>query len=345
MKNEFSMLPKITVCMAAYNAAGYINESIQSILDQTFEDFELLIINDGSTDQTLDIVNEFKDPRIRLVNNDKNRGLTYTRNVALTEARGEYIAILDSDDVAVPNRLELQYTFFQEHPDFALCGGHGTVIDKTGKHVEDNRFIVPVGADKIKMTLLFQNTFINSTVMYKSAVLRELNGYLDYAPAEDYELFTRISAKYQVNNLDCILVKYRIHDNNISIVQSETGREKVFAIKQNQLTQLQIEPDERTSKALFSLLEGDFNASSFTDYLSLFTRLKTANQSLKKYPQIPFEKVLFNYWFQIIYIKRAKMNALSLLLNKNLFKWSFVSLRQLRKTFKLSINGIGSISK
>lgn len=331
--------------MAAYNVGDYITESIQSILDQTFKDFELLIVNDGSTDQTVDLVNRFKDSRIRLFNNDRNRGLTYTRNVAIKEAQGEYIAILDSDDIALPNRLELQYNFFQKYPGFALCGGHGTVIDKTGQHVEDSRFIVPIGADKIKMTLLFQNTYINSTVMYKSAVLRELNGYQDYAPAEDYELFTRISDIYPVNNLDAVLVKYRIHDANTSIVQSERGRKNVFRIKQKQLEYLQIEPDETTSTAFFSLLEGDYSANTFTDYLSLFSRLKKANKSLKKYPEIPFEKKLFDYWFQIIYEKNAKMNALSLLFNVSLFKWSFITLRQLRKTFKLSVKGIGSISK
>ncbi|HMI04321.1 MAG TPA: glycosyltransferase family 2 protein [Pedobacter sp.] len=338
------MNPKITVFMAAYNAANYINESIQSILDQTFEDFELLIVNDGSTDETVDIINNFKDSRIRLLHNDKNRGLTYTRNIVVNEARAEYIAILDSDDVAIHNRLELQYNFFQEHPDFALCGGHGTVIDEAGNPVADNRFTVPVGSDKIKMTLLFYNTFINSTVMYKAAVLKELNGYNDYAPAEDYELFIRISDKYPVANLDSILVKYRLHSSNTSLVQSETGRAKVHSIKEKQLTNLQITADKKLTDTFFSLLEWDYSASDFTDYLSLFTKLKAANKSLNKYPEIPFEIMLFNRWFEIICVKKAKMNALSLLLNKNIFKWSYVNFRQFRKAFKLSIRGIGQLS-
>lgn len=330
--------------MAAYNAAKYINESIQSILDQTFDSFELLIVNDGSTDGTVDNINNFKDSRIRLLHNDKNRGLTYTRNVVVNEARGEYIAILDSDDIAVHNRLELQYNFFQEHPDFALCGGHGTVIDEASNPVIGNRFTVPVDPDKIKMTLLFHNTFINSTVMYKTAALKELNGYNDYAPAEDYELFTRMSDKYPVANLDCVLVKYRIHSSNISTVQSELGRMKVRLIKEKQLTNLQIEADKQLTDAFFSILEGKYNTSNFAVYLSLLSKLKAANRSLSKYPRIQFEKMLFNRWFEIIYVKRAKMNALSLLLNTNLFKWSYVSFRQLRKVLKLSIRGIGQLS-
>lgn len=338
------MKPKITVFMAAYNAANHIKESIQSILDQTFQNFELLIVNDGSTDETVAIINKFKDPRIRLLYNDKNQGLTYTRNVVVNEARADYIAILDSDDVAIPNRLELQYNFFQEHPDFALCGGHGTVIDEAGNPVDDNRFTVPVGAEKIKMMLLFYNTFINSTVMYKTAVLKELNGYRDYAPAEDYELFIRISDKYPVANLDSVLVKYRIHSSNTSLVQSELSRTKVRSIKEKQLIDLQITADKKLTDTFFSLLEWDYSAANFTDYLSLFTKLKTANRSLNKYPQIPFEKMLFNRWFEIIYEKKAKMNALLLLLNKDIFKWSYVSSRQLRKAFKLSIRGFGQLS-
>ncbi|ATP58493.1 hypothetical protein CPT03_19505 [Pedobacter ginsengisoli] len=337
------MNPKITVFMAAYNAASYIQESIQSILDQTFENFELLIVNDGSTDETVVVINSFKDSRIRLIHNDKNRGLTYTRNVVLNEAKGEYIAILDSDDVAITNRLELQYNFFQEHPEYALCGGHGSVIDEASKPVVDNRFTVPIGPDKIKMTLLFQNTFINSTVMYKTTVLKELNGYNDYAPAEDYELFIRLSDKYPVANLDTILVKYRIHGSNTSILQSETGRLKVRSIKEKQLTNLQIKADKKIIDAFFSILEWNYRAN-FADYLSLFTKLKAANKDLHKYPEIPFEKMLFNYWFEIIYTKKAKMNALPLLLNKNIFKWSYVNFRQLRKAFKLSIKGIGQLS-
>ncbi len=339
------MKPKITVFMAAYNAANHIKESIQSILDQTFEDFELLIVNDGSTDETVDIINNFKDPRIRLLHNDKNRGIPYTRTVGVNEARAEYIAILDSDDVAIRNRLELQYNFFQEHPDFALCGGHGTVIDEAGNPVADNRFSVPIDPDLIKMTLLFNNTFINSTVMYKTAVLKELNGYNDYALAEDYELFIRISDKYPVANLDSVLVKYRIHGMNISILRSGLSRTKVHLIKEKQLTKLQITPDKKLTDTFFSLLEWDYNAANFNDYLSLFTKLKAANRSLNKYAEIPFEKMLFNRWFEIIYEKKAKMNALSLLLNRDIFKWSYVSFRQLRKALKLSIRGFGQLSR
>ena len=102
-------MPIVTVFMAAYNAAQFIEKSIQSILNQTFNDFELLIVDDGSTDNTLEIIRSFTDDRITIIENKINRGLIYTRNLAIQYARGTYLAIQDSDDISLPNRLERQF--------------------------------------------------------------------------------------------------------------------------------------------------------------------------------------------------------------------------------------------
>ena len=330
--------------MAAYNAAQYISESIQSILSQSFKDFELLIVNDGSTDHTVDVIGNFVDPRIRLIHNNSNKGLVYTRNVALREAKGEYIAVLDSDDIAMPERLENQYHFFIENPDFALCGGHGIVIDSQGEKINDNRLYVPIVSEIIKMKLLFLNTFVNSTVMYKTAVLRELNGYREFAPAEDYEFFIRIAAKYPVANLDQILVKYRDHQNNTSLKHEKAARLKVIEIKRLQLNRMGILSGDKITETFYSLLKWDFTGHSFTDYLSLLSQLRAANRAIKIYPVASFEKFLFDYWFLIIMIKKAKMNAITLLMNKKLYSWKNVEMRQLRKTIKLSLKGFGRLS-
>ena len=331
--------------MAAYNAAKYISDAINSVLSQTFEDFELLIVNDGSTDDTVTIINKFQDKRIRLIHNDRNRGLVYTRNVLLKEAKGAYIAILDSDDIAVPNRLALQHDHFQKHPELALSGGHGQVINHLGDPVDSSRLIVPIGTENIKITLLFLNTFVNSTVMFKKEVFLELQGYHDFAPAEDYELFTRIANKYAVDNIDVVLVKYRDHDHNTSVVQATTGRVKVQEIKKNQLTRLHIEADQRLIDVFYSMLVHEFDHFEFSDYLSLFTKLKVANRNLMIYPTEAFEKRLFDYWYNIIMIKKAKGNALALLFNKKLFKLRYLTAKQFRKSFKLSLRGIGTLSK
>lgn len=338
------MTPTITVFMAAYNAANYIKESIQSILDQTYEDFELVIVNDGSTDDTVAVVNSFKDPRIRLLHNPENKGLTYTRNVILTAARGEYVAILDSDDIASPNRLKLQYDFFRSHPEVLLCGGHGAIINQKGEHVDSDNLHVPTGIDRVKATLLFKNPFVNSTVMYKTDVFKSLNGYQDYAPAEDYELFTRIADQHAVGNIDEVLVRYRIHENNTSILNAEVAMEKVKQIKRNQLKKLGLPTDQHRVEVLYSIQIWDHRRFKISDYLQIFKELKAANRKLDKYPVIAFEKMLFEQWFEVLYTKKAKMNAISLFFNPDLFNLPALNFRQIRKMIKLSVKGFGRLS-
>lgn len=149
--------PQITVFMAAYNQADFIKQSIDSILTQSFSDFELIVVNDGSTDDTAIIVESFTDNRIRLVNNDGNKGLIYTRNRLLTLARGEYIAILDGDDIAQPDRLKLQYNFLSANPEIALCGGHATIIDENGDKTGD-QLMVPV--DNVDLFMLDRKSVV-----------------------------------------------------------------------------------------------------------------------------------------------------------------------------------------
>jgi hypothetical protein len=204
---------------------------------------------------------------------------------------------------------------------------------------------VPTGAEKIKMTLFFENTFVNSSVMFKTSIYQELNGYQEYAPAEDYELFIRIAEKYPVWNLDKILVKYRKHENNISTLENETAKLKLKAIKHRQISSLGISDSQNLGDILFSILIWDYKSYQFSDYHRLFSQIKSANRKLGKYPIKEFERMLFEKWFTVIYQKRAKMNALTLLFNKDLFNWSYLSMRQLRKTIKLSLKGIGRLSK
>lgn len=128
--------PLVTVFMAVYNGQKYISEAINSILNQTFRDFELLIIDDGSTDNTIDNIKLFTDDRIRLIQNHKNLGLFVTRNYGIDQAKGKYFAILDSDDIAFPNRLQIQVNFMERNPQYALCGAKAKVINQMGEEID-----------------------------------------------------------------------------------------------------------------------------------------------------------------------------------------------------------------
>jgi glycosyltransferase involved in cell wall biosynthesis len=327
--------PKITVLMAAFNSSAYISEAISSILSQTFQDFELLIINDGSGDNTVNIINSFKDERIRLLHNSQNKGLVYTRNRALEEARGDYIAVLDSDDVALPDRLHLQYEFMTDNLPTALCSGHAEIIDEKGA-LTGEKFIVPTGKH-VEMHMLFGNPFIHSSAIFNTAAFRELNGYRNYAPAEDFDLFLRIAEKYPVTNIDHVLVKYRKHGDNTSISKLYAIRETETKILRDIYKRLQMDQDETFTEIHYNVFTRNYQANTLNEFLGVFHAFKQANRRSKRYPKDPFEAYLFNKWYDLITLKKAGREALPLLFKKEVFDFSYLSFKQFRRAFKQSL--------
>ncbi|QXU41033.1 glycosyltransferase [Pedobacter sp. D749] len=330
--------PKITVFMAAYNVAAFISESISSILNQTFNDFELLIVNDGSTDATVSIVEKFNDSRIRLIHNDGNKGLPITRNRLLALARGEYIAVLDSDDIAYPDRLQAQLEFLNEHSEIALCGGHANIIDENGI-VQNRKLIVPTG-ENVNMALLFQNPFVNSSTMFKANVFRELNGYKDFALSEDFDLFVRISEKYPVTNLDKFLVKYRIHGNNITIKRSDEQYKSEREIIKNMQETLGMPSNSALIDLHMELFTANIHIGNYAKYYPLFKEMKMSNQQSKRYNTDGFNCFLFNKWHEIISLQRTNKHALSSYFKKDLFSWTYFNFKAFRKVFKTSFRGL-----
>lgn len=205
--------PRVTVLMPVYNGEKYLREAIESILRQTFTDFEFLIINDGSTDKSVEIIESYKDTRIRLVNNEKNIKLIATLNKGIELARGEYIARMDCDDISLPNRLEKQVVFMDSHPDVGVCGTWAKVIDENG-HIK--RAIKTLTGKSIKKLCWRPSPFIHSTVMIRTALLRKNRYCEDFRHAEDYELWLRLFDKTTFFNIKDYLLYYRMHTENVS---------------------------------------------------------------------------------------------------------------------------------
>ena len=323
---------KVTVFMAAYNAEPFIAEAISSILGQSFENFELLIVNDGSTDRTAEVIQSFTDPRIKLIHNGTNRGLAYTRNRALEEAQGEFIAVLDSDDIAVPDRLRLQYDYMAQNPDIALCGGHAALIDDQGQ-LTGQQFTVPTG-NAVGMEMFFGNPFINSAAMFKTAVLKEFHGYRKFVPAEDFDFFLRVSEKYPVANLDRLLVYYRAHSQNISTIQFARLRQVGTNILKDMYIRWGIPVDEQFLDLHYLLFEKNYPSISCGQVLSVMSTLKRANMKSGRFPIKSFDALLFKKWYKIIMIKKPGKAALPLLFNKELFDPSFLTFKQFRRAVK-----------
>ena len=165
----------LTVLMSVYNGSRFLREAIESILNQTFYDFEFIIINDGSTDRTAEILATYQDKRIRIVRNSDNIGLTKSLNEGLKLARGKYIARQDADDISLPKRLERQISYLEAQPDIALLGTWANSIDERGKILWEMR--PPSDPSLLRWSMLFNNNMIHSSVMFNAAKAMDIGGY------------------------------------------------------------------------------------------------------------------------------------------------------------------------
>lgn len=202
--------------MSVYNDARFLRQSIESVLKQTFKDYEFIITDDGSTDDTSLILEEYasSDQRIKIMR-QKNAGLTVSLNRMIRESCGTYIARQDSDDWSAPERFQIQVDYLNRHPEVALLGTSAYMIDERGAVLR--REPVVVGSRRIQRTLRRRNVFVHGSVMIRNSIFKD-NGfyYHEWRYAQDYDLFLRISERYKVENLREPLYYYRINQNAIS---------------------------------------------------------------------------------------------------------------------------------
>lgn len=290
--------PKITVFMAVYNGQKYLKEAIDSVLSQTFKNFELLIINDGSTDDSVSIIESYSDSRIRLLQNEKNLGITGTRNRGIKEMRGEYLTVLDCDDIAPPKRLAKQFNFLEKNPDFGLVGGQTQIIDDQSRPtgtIWKNAY----SPEEMKAVLLFACCISNPAVTIRAAALPP-DGYLDFEGACDYDLWQRMSRHWKIWNLPEIMVKYRIHNQNMSTSQAQRQRQMADMVIKKQLANLKIFPSDeeliihRTNYLYRGKEQG---LMEFLEQREKWLqKLNKANLETNFYPSSIFSQVLANRW-------------------------------------------------
>lgn len=216
-------LPKISVLMPVYNAEKYVKEAVKSILDQTFKDFELIVVDDCSKDGSFQIVSDMSktDSRLKIFRNETNLGVVSTRNRLIELSIGEYIAMLDSDDISFPERLKTQYDFMQKNPDIAVCGSGAVIINGSGRKIGIWKH--KTDPEKLKIDMFFHYPFVTSSLMIRKSSLPEKHYDPDYPVAEDYELLSRIALDRKLANIDAPLVKYRLNCSGLS----SNNREKM----------------------------------------------------------------------------------------------------------------------
>ncbi|MDD2851997.1 MAG: glycosyltransferase [Desulfuromonadaceae bacterium] len=284
--------PRVTVLMPVYNGGEYLRAAIDSILVQTFRDFELLIINDGSTDQSVGIIRSFSDSRIRLVENDGNLGLISTLNNGLRLARGEYVARMDCDDLSRPRRLEKQVALLDANPAMGVCGSwvrkFGVVTDKVCRYHTDSGLLA--------CGLIFDPVLAHPTVMLCRRIF--LDQGLEYDPeyrhAEDYNLWVRAARLCEFGNIPEVLLDYRVHTSQVSQVNNPEQRANAGRVRCSLLAELGLDPSkeefdihQRISTSTVSGCEYLFRHSD--DWLC---RIWEANRDTQRYCESELSLVL-----------------------------------------------------
>jgi glycosyltransferase involved in cell wall biosynthesis len=228
------VLPLISVILSVYNCEQYVEESINSILNQSFNDFELIIIDDASRDKSSQICQSLasKDPRIIFIQNKRNLGGCETLNVGLKYAHGKYIARQDNDDWSYPFRLQKQFDFMEANPDVGILGGNMELINESGKLIGHRHY--HQHNEEIRKHIFRYSPFSHPLTIFRKSALDRYGHYNhEYAPADDYELYLRIGQSFKFANLPMTLMRYRILPN--SLTNSRTLKMEKSTIKVREL--------------------------------------------------------------------------------------------------------------
>lgn len=285
--------PLISVIMPVYNCQQYVYEAVQSILNQTYAGFELIIIDDCSTDDTVKIISSISDSRIRLIVKEVNSGYTDSLNLAIGLAKGDFIARMDGDDISMPRRFEIQLGALAQNPNVILCGGAIKIIgsDRILRHPEQH--------DDIKLKLCFSNSLFHPTVMARKEILLQNPYDKNFEPAEDYDLWTKLAFKGELLNVGEILLHYRVHPHQVSNSKSEV---QLNAAAVSRLRMFQVLFRDALDIGVFKeafQLSPHSRYAHFGPSLRLFNDIRKNNDTLKVYRRAPFneriDKLRINY--------------------------------------------------
>lgn len=316
-----SISPLVTVIMPVYNRQDYVKEAIDSIINQSYQNWELLVLNDNSTDRTLEIINTYSDTRIKIISHDSNQGISFNRNLGIELSTGDYIAFLDSDDIAAPNRIEVQLNFLIKNPNFVIVGSNIQAIDKNGTTIDSvTRYTLK--AEEIPLRLLFNNYFTTSAVMLNKALIYNEKFSSEYIVAEDYHFWIRIISKHKGWNLPLTLTFYRCHDTNISNQKEKLMIEadhKILALQLNKIGSFlneEVNIYYHIGKNQLNLYSGQIIKLD-----SALSKLLLNNKNSKIYDQRLLTNYLYNYWLEIYpTIKEFNISLLIFMLNSSFFK-------------------------
>ena len=294
--------PFLSVIMPVYNAEKYIGEAIRSVLEQTIKNFELIVIDDGSTDNSSNEIQSIGDNRIKLYKNDRNRGIVYSRNRGLLLAAGEYIGMLDADDVAYPEKFEKQIAFLEQNKDFGMVGSWANFIDENGKQLPGS-WKLKASPEMIPSIMLFKNYFLQSAVLYRKDCIRKFSFREGYDILEDYLIWLEIIKEYKAWNLQKYLIDYRVHSGGVTKMHQEEKLEKEKRVFQIQFKQLGIDATDQEME-LHLLIRDDkpvTNIDTLKTIEKWLLKIVASNDLHKVYDRKMIARTVFNRWLKVCY--------------------------------------------
>ena len=302
--------PLVSVVMSVYNGEKYLLEAIESILIQTYKNFEFIIINDGSTDKSLEIIQHYQkqDNRIIVISRE-NRGLIASLNEGIKKAKGKYIVRMDADDISLPTRFEEQVKFMEDNPDIGISGSAVIVF---GENIKTFIWKVLKKNEVIKSELLFSSTFAHPSVIMNKKMILKYNLFYDnnFLHAEDFELWTRMAKITKMANISEPLLKYRIVENSISRKANKNLEERYLIHKKifnTYLEKLGLQNSEEENKLHFNVSLNKRikeHKICFEQLENYFNKLVTSNQNKKVFDNIEMKKVLGKKWVVNMYYRK-----------------------------------------
>lgn len=328
--------PLVTVLMPVYNAGATVAEAIESILDQSFTDFEFLIIDDGSTDGSSKVIKSYNDPRIVLESNSQNLGVVKTLNKGLQMARGVYVARMDGDDVSLPGRLAAQVAFLDRHPSIGACGTWvETFGDRPGQL---SKF--PCRPEDIKAYLLFYNVLVHASVCLRREAFVSNNLFFDerFPHAEDFELWQRASKIFPLANIGKILLKHRIHTRSVTQANRAAQAETMRRIDRISLLALGIDATPADIMRHRCIVEGHCGSDEPTvsEAEQWLLRLLQENETTEIYPARSFRLACGRMWSR--YCHRAQMSGRGI--SMHFLKSPLTRYTSFEKTMAILLHGI-----
>lgn len=258
--------PKLSIITCVFNADRYLNESLDSIFNQTFKDFELILINDSSTDKTSEIIQTYAHhPEVIVLENKRNEGVPYSRNRGFLKAQGEYIAIHDADDISLPDRLKKQVTFLDKNPNITMTGGHAIRISDGGKILGSMTYPPKHTREAFHVIARYKlNPIIDPSSMFRRQPILDIGGYRmepEFRTVQDFDLWCRLLVKgHLLYNFQEPLIKYRINPKGVTRLKKQEQTEATDIVwatfKRKNFPNVVLRPESYQQKSIIDLIKG-----------------------------------------------------------------------------------------